>query len=215
MSYHLVNKVPYLVIDDFFDEDEVEDIWRTLDSFDPLKLMDPEESGTAHYATMMGSLRSKSNGGMFLKSLYDRELRHYVPIMEPLERLQRELKKYSNDHPALRPLQDIENEDILVSYYGQGDYYKKHFDTATITILIWLYKEPKSFEGGGLTLEDTDYIECKNNRVVVIPSYCFHEVDAVSMDPRLQKGGHGRWCISLFNIYHSNKHNLTSCSQSL
>ena len=86
----------------------------------------------------------------------------------------------------------------LLAYYEDTQYYESHTDTCKYTILIWINKEPKKFTGGNLILPDLkEKIECKNNRLVLIPGMIHHEVTEIKMKGKY-KLGDGRYCIVHF-----------------
>jgi len=90
-------------------------------------------------------------------------------------------------------------DSTLISYYEDTQYYKPHADLAKYSVLIWVFKEPKKFTGGDLILTDLDLkIECKNNRMVLFPGMCLHEVTEIKMKKGKNKLGDGRWCIVHF-----------------
>ena len=77
-----------------------------------------------------------------------------------------------------RQFPETNRDTSFISYYEDADNFKPHFDVFQFTALIWLYKEPRDFEGGDLILHDFENkkIELKNNRLVFFPSYYLHSV---------------------------------------
>ena len=64
--------------------------------------------------------------------------------------------------------------------------------------ITWLYKEPKTFEGGEFVIEDELKIDCVRGRTLFMPGYSLHKVVPVSM-PKDKKGkGLGRYTITKF-----------------
>ena len=91
----------------------------------------------------------------------------------------------------------VPDESSFLSYYEDGDYFKPHEDKCKITILNWMYKEPKRFEGGELVF--TDYnktIQLESNKAIIFPGKIKHEVNTTSMNEKFK--GMGRWCITHF-----------------
>ena len=85
---------------------------------------------------------------------------------------------------------------LLTSYYKNGDYYLPHTDNAVFTFLIWLWKEPKKFEGGNFYFSDINHkVECKNNSGIIFLSSEKHEVDKVITE----HNDFGRYCITMFS----------------
>ena len=87
----------------------------------------------------------------------------------------------------------------LLSYYENGDDYKKHKDASVVTILTYFFKEPKLFSGGDLILNDFGVtIEPENNMIVIIPGLYNHEVSQVVMEKDCCGKNLGRYCLSQF-----------------
>jgi Rps23 Pro-64 3,4-dihydroxylase Tpa1-like proline 4-hydroxylase len=103
-----------------------------------------------------------------------------------------------NEHYFFEYLYNTNAKSTLISYYENEDYYSKHRDHGLITILSWLYKEPKSFTGGDLTIEEELTIECKHNRLVIFPSILYHSVNEVSLPEELSGQNLGRYTIAQF-----------------
>ena len=96
------------------------------------------------------------------------------------------------------------SHNCLVSYYEESDYYKSHIDSTVITMVTWLYEQPKAFEGGNLIIRDHNQnfiheIECVANRSVIFPSIMHHEVTNISMDESNLGKLKGRFTISQFS----------------
>ena len=101
-------------------------------------------------------------------------------------------------HPWFRYLLQNCTFSTLLSYYDHGTYYEQHQDTSVLSALIWFYKEPKKFSGGEFVIEGTDVIECKNNRMVLIPGTAVHEVKTVELEEKDRDSRLGRYTITLF-----------------
>ena len=93
----------------------------------------------------------------------------------------------------------IHRDFTLLSYYGDGDYYKSHTDSCVCTALTWLHREPKEFKGGDLIFPDHEVtVQCKNNRVLIFPAMINHEVLKIEPVGESLRAGFGRWCITQF-----------------
>ena len=91
----------------------------------------------------------------------------------------------------------VPDETSFLSYYEDGDYFKPHKDNCKITILNWMYKEPKRFTGGEFVF--TDYnktIEIESNKAIIFPGTIEHAVNTTGLDEKYK--GMGRWCITHF-----------------
>ena len=71
-------------------------------------------------------------------------------------------------------------DQILLSVYGDGDYYGPHVDTdmrCIVTAVLMLGIEP-TFKGGSLVVEDEEF-KFQNNKLIVFPSCFVHEVTKI------------------------------------
>ena len=88
---------------------------------------------------------------------------------------------------------------MMVNYYENSDYYESHMDFNMMTIVCWFHRTPKAYTGGDVTFHDIDTIlECNHNRMVMFPSYYFHEVLPVKMKDKNLEMGWGRYAIINF-----------------
>lgn len=100
--------------------------------------------------------------------------------------------------PCMRQFLDVNWSSSLLSYYENTNHYKTHYDKSLFTMLMWFYKEPKEFTGGELILPEVgETFDCINNRMIMFPSWYYHEVKPV----KVNKPGMGRYTIThFFNI---------------
>ena len=91
-------------------------------------------------------------------------------------------------------------DNTFVAYYENSDYYKGHRDIAVISMMYWIWEEPKSFTGGDIHLTDYDIeIPLKRNQLLIIPSSIKHAVNKIQMNDDIKKlSGMGRYCIARF-----------------
>jgi len=179
---------PVVIIDDFYNNEELELIMHELNFLTPEKLLPPELTGAA--SDDDGRLK-KENQGRFLDDLYtDRDVSNIL-------RLNR--KAFSPHivnflvgvHDLYLGYKYATKDNTLVSHYNDKNYYEPHRDQSLFTTLSWFYNQPKPFTGGDLILTDYDKtIECKFNRMVFMYGSLKHEVTKVK--------GNGRYCISNF-----------------
>ena len=202
---------PYIVIDDVYDTNELNLIWRELDFLlDGNKFDEPEKTGSA----VGNDVVLKKNGGIWLDDAYSD--RKFSNILTCNRKLYKELESIWSGSESwwfrsLLGSKSILNQDYtLLSYYDQEDYYKPHYDKSILTSLTWLYREPKGFDGGDFILNPTmdkkhllnettgsETVELKNNRTVMFPGIIPHQVTSVKMNCKNKKGM-GRFCISNF-----------------
>ena len=196
MRKYIPNKepLPYLVVKDYFSEDDVNLMMQELQfltSDKKLKYSPPNNMPEG----------SKKNNQISLDGTYtDRNMSNNLPIMN----------KLYDDDKLINMLHDmsffykcwkVTNSDrTLVAYYEDADYYKAHQDLALISIMYWLWTEPKSFEGGNIHFPDYDIeVPVEKNQLLIMPSSTQHSVSEVKMlDENLKFSGNGRYCIFRF-----------------
>ena len=192
-------KFPYMVVDDYYNEEELRLIWEELDFLSyPHKLKRAtKESGGATDNT--GKLLKK-NFHRYIDRIYsERELSNILTVNRKL---------FDDDYKILRQhphwfFQNVVfNKDYTqVGYYENNDHYGEHSDSASVTSLTWLYKEPKKFIGGDLFLSsDKIKIDCVNNRTLIFPSMIPHSVNEIHMNEEKPSRGHGRYVITQFGV---------------
>ena len=118
----------------------------------------------------------------------------YTP--DELKDIYIELDFFQSQKNKLRAAETVvaKNERTGESLSESDRYY---VDTFQWTCLIWIFKEPKAFEGGDLKLKEPEVeIKVKNNRMVFFPSCYIHEVTPLKMIEK--KPGYGRYCITHF-----------------
>ena len=208
------NEIPYCIIDNYYTPEELKLIWEELDflcydsrkkHLDYLtqkeKLKPPSETGSASVGEGSHERILKNNSALNLDGVYaDRDVSNILQIN------QRVIKEF---HETLAPEspnwffknghKTIHLDVTLLSYYEDGGYYEPHVDSAVYTIFSWFHKEPKRYTGGDLVLTDIgDTIEARNNRVVIIPSFAYHEVLPIVMEDEYVGTKQGRWCMAQF-----------------
>ena len=195
---------PYMVVDDYYNEEELRLIWEELDFLSyPHKLKRAtKESGGATGNT--GELLKK-NFHRYIDEIYcEREMSNILTVNRKL---------FNNDYEILRQhphwfFQNIKfNRDYTqVGYYEDNDHYGEHRDNASVSSLTWLYKEPKKFTGGDLFLScDKIKIDCVNNRTLILPSMIPHSVNEIRMNEENPSRGHGRYVITQFGAIDTRK----------
>jgi len=185
---------PHVVIDDFYDDNELNMIWKELDFLcQPLKLNPPAQTGQPD--NMM-----KQNKGLFIDEVYtDRRFSNILSVNRKLFRLP-VMQAFADTHYLNGNIFNCNSDHTLISYYESSDYYKAHSDLAVITAVTYFFREPKRFEGGNITFTefDTTY-EVKNNMVIMFPSILKHQVSPIVMPKDTPKfSGFGRYCMSQF-----------------
>jgi hypothetical protein len=193
----VTDPTPHVLLENIFSEEELELIWHELEALTP-SLDTPKMTGSAFYEDEQKTLK-KNNRGLFLHEVY---YRHSVsPIIHFSEKkLFNEIyEQFNENHWFYKTWRSCNWDTTLLSYYENSNYYEKHRDTCVFTALFWLWKEPKKFEGGNLTLTEHNYnIECKNNCGIVFPGAEEHAVSEVKLPEEFANKNLGRYVISVF-----------------
>jgi Rps23 Pro-64 3,4-dihydroxylase Tpa1-like proline 4-hydroxylase len=187
-------KFPYLKVRNFFNPEELRLVWQELDFLTHFDKMNPPSQ------TGQKDPHMKNNVGVFLEQVYvDRK---YSNIL----RLNRKLfsdviiSSYESLHYTHRYLGACNSDSTLVSYYENSGYYKSHMDLSVVTSIIWLYKEPKRFEGGDLIFTNfEETVNVENNMMIMFPSCVHHEVTSIEMPiDVVPYTGYGRYALTNF-----------------
>lgn len=183
----------YIIIDNTYTEQELNLIFLELDFFCASKNFTvPVNTNTAKFEN--GEIK-KSNAGVFLDDVY--KDRNFSNILK----LNRKIFNLNVEQPSVifNFLKESNFDKTLVSYYENNDYYKPHKDNSILTMLTYLYKSPKLFDGGDLLLNDYEIaFEPWFNRTYIIPSVVQHEVTTIKMKDDDCGKGFGRYCITNF-----------------
>jgi hypothetical protein len=194
--YTYRDPIPYVVIEDVFDEVELERIFKELEFLYP-KLLPPTQTHT--YKDENGQ-PGKSNQGVFLDDVY--QLREFSDILSVNRKLfNPEVKQQlSIASPIFSLIDNLRRDATLISYYEDSDYYLPHSDTSVISMVTWFFKEPKNFIGGDFILTDYNIkIPVKNNCTVIFFGNTKHEVTEIKMiDP--SEHCSGRFSMTVFVV---------------
>ena len=201
---------PFIIIDDFYDSREQQLIWQELDYYWG-KFVNENQDTTGARANQEEDGTGKSKNSSFrvyLDKVYSQEYRYFSNILSVYKKiLNEEVIEAVKEHMPTAPMLGLSNSDCSqISYYDTGDFYEAHRDLFDYTVLVWFFKEPKKFAGGTLVLPDSNQkIECKHNRLVMIPSFYLHAVTPIKMSGVCQGKGLGRYTLTHFYWYDRNK----------
>ena len=190
---------PFVVIEDTFTDFELDGIWSELDYYCKTKELLTVGNGTGGALDSSGNRYIKNNYGVFLYELW------LKPEFSFLLKYGRKLfdpqvgEEIANANIHMRAYKTSNYDTCLLSYYEDEQYYDTHTDGAQYTIVTWLYREPKDFDGGEFIFNDSNLtIECKNNMTIIFPSYYYHMVNSVKMKRHYEEKlhGYGRFTLS-------------------
>jgi len=197
-----------VVIDNFYSEEQLKEImfelkWLTKKSV----LVGADKTAVAE--NEHGALANKT--GIFLEKVFI-NASHSALITHPMTNLLKpEVRnKIESFNSLYRILYSCNTRTHLLSYYEEDGYYQPHWDSSVFTMLNWFNTEPKNFAGGNNILFSSNSdkqaeVEFRNNRVVIIPGCCFHEVKPIAMNSKEpQYSGNGRYCNSMFMMLGGN-----------
>ena len=193
--YH-EERIPFVVIDDFYDENEQSEIMVELDYLCTERRLIPpfeDKSGASN------NYRNVKNVGcQYLESFYQQ--RKHSNILTITERLFVDCVDIIDNHPHWYfDLSNINSHTTHILYYEDSNEYPPHRDTCRFTIVTYFYREPKKFEGGDLQFPDHQVqVECVNNRIVVFPSMLHHRSTPVRMLENDTQTKNGKFCITHF-----------------
>lgn len=189
--------IPFLLFFDVFDANDQKRIAEEIAFIGLENLQPPERTSSA---TSEQKEVLKQNSGIFLDTCYkERHLSRYLRLYgKVITALKEDRQALVNNHLLLDSFFETNTDVTLLSYYGEGDYYKAHRDNSVWTMIYWMHEEPKPWEGGELVLEQLDFeIEPRNNCAVLFPSFLIHSVNKISSKKNLSKG-QGRFSFTTF-----------------
>ena len=184
--------IPYLLVKNYFDDKDIELMLKEL------RVLTPKMTYQEPIKMPDGT---KQNNQIDLDGIYkDRKISN---ILNTLDKIygDSDLVKKLNDMSWFYKVWSYTNLDqSFVAYYEDTDYYKAHRDIAVISIMYWLWEEPKSFTGGNIHLTDYDIeIPLERNQLMIMPSSLNHAVDPIKMIKQTDKlSGMGRYCVVRF-----------------
>jgi len=194
-----VKRLPVVVIDNYYDEQAMSNIWAELNFISKRdKLNPPDKTGSANIIDPNSKevFLKKKNKGLFLDDVYvDRK---FSDILHENRKIFNAdlVSKLIDIDIYFRHILKSTADSTLISYYEDSDYYKSHADDASVTVCSWFFQEPKRFEGGDFVIEDEVKIKCQNNRTVIFPSILEHAVEEVEMYELNRNKNFGRYTIT-------------------
>jgi len=192
--------LPIAIVDDFYDNEECEQIWQELEFLkNNSEIFDgPEKTGSAFDIVDDEKIYLKKNKGVFLDSVYQN--RNYSKILKINRKLfsKNFLDTLIEKHILFRYILESRKDNTLIQYYENSDYYGEHGDVATISATSWFYKKPKVFEGGSIIFENGFKVDCMFNRMLIFPSILKHAVEEVVIEEKFLNQNYGRYSLTQF-----------------
>lgn len=185
---------PLMVIDNFYNDDELKLIWEELDFYTkPGKFLDAKD---------YGGLENYTNAkALLLDEIYEshREISNILTVNRKLF-TSGVLNKFAELHDCCDFAADSNWDITKVRYYHNGEYYDPHKDAPYHFLgFSYFYKEPKKFTGGDLIFPKYEFkVPCNNNSMVIFPGWVEHGVRKVTIEDSDYFDGYGRYAITHF-----------------
>jgi len=184
--------IPYMLVKNYFSEDDVEKMLKELRFLTPkMEFLDGVNLKKGH----------KKNTQINLDDTYkNRKISNILNTMDKIYNDSELIKNLKITSWFYNVWEWTNLDNTFVAYYEDTDYYKAHRDIAVVSIMYWLWEEPKSFTGGNVHLTDYDIeIPLEKNQLMIMPSSIKHAVDPIKMIHKVDKlSGMGRYCIVRF-----------------
>jgi hypothetical protein len=190
----LVNRMEYIyftepttfcIIKNYQSNEVTKSILKELDALKP-HLKGPADTAAAR--DLSGEIK-KVNSGLFLENFLG-ENAGKSGILNYGRKLFNEcIWELKKSGWFYKYIERSNHNSTLVSYYKSGDFYESHEDSSIVTAIYYIWKDPKSFEGGDLYFGDFK-VPIENNCLLIFPSCVEHRVTPVI--------GEGRWAITQF-----------------
>ena len=184
--------IPYMLVKNYFSEDDVEKMLKELRFLTPkMEFLDGVNLKKGH----------KKNTQINLDDTYkNRKISNILNTMDKIYNDSELIKNLKITSWFYNVWEWTNLDNTFVAYYEDTDYYKAHRDIAVVSIMYWLWEEPKSFTGGHVHLTDYDIeIPLEKNQLMIMPSSIKHAVDPIKMIHKVDKlSGMGRYCIVRF-----------------
>jgi len=196
---------PYIVIDDWYNEQEEKAVWKELDYYSTLpKNYIKRAEDTAIARDNEGNPKGKSFR-FYANQYYTETGSKISPIFNCLyKQKSKEFHSIVDHHtkPYNRMFLQSNVDNTLISYYEDGDFYDAHWDVFTWSMCIWFVREPRKFTGGDFVFNEiNEKVELKHNRAVFFPSCYLHSVEKINMNEGIKDIGWGRYTITHFYTY--------------
>ena len=201
-AYASESPFPHLIIDNFYNPEELELIWEELNFYTkPGKLLEAKD-----YGGVVGYTNAKA---LMLDSVYKdysnndgnnyRNLSNILTVNRKLF-TSGVLNAFANIHDCCSIANQSNSDTTKIRYYHDGEGYDPHTDKGfQFLAFSYYYKEPKKFTGGQLYFPKYNYeVSCDNNSMIIFPGWVEHGVREVKIEDSDYFDGWGRYAITSF-----------------
>jgi len=186
MEYiYFTEPTTFCIIKNYQSVEVTKAILKELDAIKP-HLKGPEDTAAAR--NFSGEIK-KVNSGLFLENFLGENAGKSGVLTHGRKLFNECIWELKKNNWFYKYIERTNHNSTLVSYYKSGDFYESHEDSSIITAIYYIWKEPKSFEGGDLYFGDFK-VPIENNCLLIFPSCTEHRVTPVI--------GEGRWAITQF-----------------
>ena len=195
VKYH-EERIPFVVIDDLYDDKEQSEIMVELDYLCTERRLIPpfkdKNGATDEHRNI------KNVGCLYLDTFYKKS--RHSSILQITEKLFMDDASLISNHPHWYfDISSINSHSTHILYYEDSNEYPAHRDECRFTAVTYFYRQPKKFEGGDLQFPDHQIeVECVNNRIIVFPSMLNHRSTPVRMLENDTQIKNGKFCITHF-----------------
>ena len=198
LKYSKEEKYPFVIFDNWYTSSEEKAVWSELNFYNSLpkkytyrseNTLTAKKNGESlsnSYRYYIDSMYKNTTISPILNCKYKQKSKEFINLIQPLL-------------PYSRNFVDKTNVSSMISYYGNNDEYKEHWDTSAWTMCIWFFKEPKLFKGGEFQFpEFNTEIELKHNRAVFFPGCYLHKVKPILLSNENEYDNNGKYTITHF-----------------
>ncbi len=177
MTIHIKSvDFPILVMDNFLTDEELKNVFNELYE---LKI-NPLISSNTDAAKKDHKFLTKNKSGAWLDRIFQgkREKCEYFKVYKKyLGYRSREFDDFLNVSDLSASFLDTKIDSTLFGIYANESSYESHNDVCHFTQIFWLTEDEDYVDGGNLVFTNLDLeIKFKNNRLILFPAFCKHEV---------------------------------------
>jgi len=177
LSCHRVKNLSYILVDEFFDVNELVDATQEVKDLKRFSL----PASKTHTAADEKGFR-KTGKGLFLDELYAENRSASAILMHNRKIFAPELADYAEQFDSFFGfIRESNYDSCLLNYYTSGQEYRPHKDISRISIVTFLRQG--NFTGGGFMFPDQEHVvEAVHNRAIIFPSCAMHSAMPVEGD---------------------------------